>query len=331
MKKIIFSLFFLVLTIFCVRVVNSVAEVEHVAQDTTSFRTLFNKPLVTTFVSLDAYKDGSPVTREQLKNAFVDMMVWKYKNGIGVVRYKAYSIFKEMKTAWVGDTSAAVTLVQSLYKNGKAIDELKTTYFFTFEYMHDASKSVYEVRCTVNDMAVEVREKEPKKVFNRYKNASMWPPSVNEQDEKVLSLFDKEYRSFFNNSIHYKKIENYHAEIVTSLENSYIQQMLGQHVPAKRSELRVVENGVFWGNTPLITITPENGQNKITADFDLHYTVSMNGKRLAKADVVPYKYLRETFGRSLARCDSDEVQLQTIQKYTVEEYLKKLGTFVFPE
>ena len=331
MKKIIFSLFFLVLTIFCVRVVNSVAEVEHAAQDTTSFRTLFNKPLVTTFVSLDAYKDNSPVTREQLKNAFVNMMEWKYKNGIGVERYKAYSIFKEIKTSWIGDTSAAVTLVLSLYKNGKAIDVIKTTYFFALEYMHDASKAVYEVRCTVNDMAVDVTAKEPKKVFNRYKSAVMWPPSAKEQDEKVLSLFEKDYRSFFNNSIHYKKIENYHAEIVTSLENSYIQQMLGRHVPAKRSELRVTENGVFWGDTPLITITPENGQNKITADFDLHYVVSMDGKRLAKADVVPYTYLRETFGKSLARCDPDEVQLQTIQKYTVEEYLKKLGTFVFPE
>lgn len=331
MKKIIFSLSFLVLTIFCVCVENSIAEIEHSAQDTTSFRTLFNKPLVTTFVSLDAYKDNSPVTREQLKNAFVNMMEWKYKNGIGVERYKAYSIFKEIKTAWIGDTSAAVTLVQSLYKNGKEIDVIKTTYFFTLEYMHDASKAVYEVRCTVNDMAVDVTAKEPRKVFNRYKSAVMWPPSAKEQDEKVLSLFDKEYRSFFNNSIHYKKIENYHAEIVTSLENSYIQQMLAQHVPAKRSELRMTENGVFWGDTPLITITPENGQNKITADFDLHYTVSMNGKELAQADIVPYEYLRKTFANSLARCDSDEVQLQTIQKYTVEEYLKKLGTFVFPE
>ncbi len=331
MKKIIFSLFFLVLTIFCARVTSSVAEVEPVAQNKTSFRTLFNEPLVTTFVSLDAYKDNSPVTREQLKNAFVDMMVWKYKNGVGVVRYKAYSIFKEMKAAWVGDTSAAVTLVQSLYKNGKAIDEIKTTYFFTLEYVHDASKSVHEVRCSVNDMAVEVAAKAPKKVFDRYKNAPMWPPSAKEQDKRVLSLFDKEYRSFFNHSIHYKKIENYHAEIVTSLENSYIQQMLGQHVPAKRSDLRVTENGVLWGDTPLITITSENGQKKITADFDLHYTVSMNGKRLAKADGVPYKYLRETFSRSLTRCESGEVQLETIQKYTVEEYLKKLGTFVFSE
>lgn len=331
MKKNIFSLLFLVLIICCVRVPYSVADSAHTYKDTVSYRTLYNNPLVTTFVSLDAYKDKTPVTKEHLKNAFVKMMAWKYENGVGVVRYKAYSIFKEMKATWVGDTSTAVTLIQSLYKNGKAIDEIKTTYFFTLEYRHNVAKSVYEVRCTVNDMVVDSTEKKPKQVFNRYRNAPMWPPSAKEQDENVLSFFDKEYRSFFNRSVHFKRVEKYHAEITTPLENKYIQQMLGQHLPARRSDLRVTEDGTFWGDTPIITITPENGQNKITADFDLHYTVSMDGKRLAKVDAVPYRYLRKTFARSLPRCESKEVQLKTIRERTVEEYIKKLGSFVFSE
>lgn len=331
MKNNIFTLFFLVLTICCVRVTYSVAETAQPSQETTFYRTLYSDPLATTFVSLDAYKDKTLVTKEQLKNAFEEMMAWKYKSGVGVVRYKAYSIFKEMKATWVGDTSAAITLIQSLYKNGKAIDLIKTTYFFTLEYTHDVAKSVYEVRCTVNDMVVESTAKEPVQIFNRYRNASMWPPSAKEQDENVLSFFDKEYRSFFNGTVRFKRVEKYHVETVTSLEKKYIQQMLQQHLPAKRSDLRVTEDGTFWGDTPIITITQEEGLSKVTADFDLHYTVSMNGRRLAKADSVPYRYLRKTFAKSLARCDSKEVQLKTIRKYTIQEYLKKLGGFVFSE
>ncbi|WP_027362279.1 hypothetical protein [Halodesulfovibrio aestuarii] len=329
MKKNILILLFL--AICCNLVMQSVANATPAKKDLTYYRKLYSNPLATTFLSVDAYKDKSPVTKEHLKHAFAEMMAWKYKNGLGVVHYKDYSIFKEMKVTWAGDTSAAISLIQSLYKNDKVIDSLKTTYFFTLDYTHNIEKSLYEVRCIVNDMVVESATKEPEQVFDRHHDTWLWPPSGKEQDEKVLSLFDRESRYFFNRSVRFKRVEKYHAEIVTALDKKYVQQMLRQHIPAKRSDLRVTDDGVFWREIPIITIIQEDGHNKISADFDLHYTVSMDGRQLEKMDAVPYEYLRKTFGKSLVRCDMGEEQLKNIRKYTVEEYLKKLGTFIFAE
>lgn len=325
MKKIIFSLCFLVFTICCVRVATSFAEVEKVPQGTKSFRTILDEPRTSIFVFPDAYKDKSPVNKESLKKVFLTLtQLW---GGTKVRWSEVYSVFKETKGTWVGDTSVAVTAVQSLYKNGKVIEVFKTTYLVSVEFTHDVSRSVYKMRCTLNDIAVVEAAKEPKKVYKQYERVFLWPPSAKEQDDRILSLFRSEYNSGYGRLVKYKKTEKYHSEIVTSLNKVYIQQMLRQNVPAKRSKLRVVEDGVFWGETPLVTITAENGKNKITADFDLHYIVSCERNRLVREDVVPYRYLRETFGRSLVRCTLDEVQLQRIPKKTIEEVLKNMRRY----
>ncbi|SIO24839.1 hypothetical protein [Halodesulfovibrio marinisediminis] len=331
MMKNILSLFFLVLFLCSVNATDSVAQTDSAIQKPVMYRELFAEPRVTTLLSLDAYKDKTPVTKKHLQDAFVSMMDWKALRSGMVHRYNEYAIFKELNVSWAGDTNAAVTLIQWLYKNGVAVDYTRTTYFFTLQYIHDATKGVYEVRCSANDMVTESGSETPKRVLNRYRKECMWPPSVEEQDREMLSLFTKEYRYFNNWSVKFKRVEPFHAEVVTTLDKKYIEQMLRQQLPAKRTALRVAEDGVYWGDKQIVTVTQEEGQNRITADFDLHYTISMDGKKLKKADSVPHLYLLKTFKRSLVRCDVKGQELKRIRKYTVEEYLKKLEAYIFSE
>lgn len=295
------------------------------------YRDLLTAPATTTFVSLDAYKDKTPVTRKQLQHSFIEMLRKTNISGGRVLHYHGYSVFKEFQVTWAGETSAAVTLVQWLYENGAAIDSVRTTYFFTLDYFHDEAKGVYEVKCSVNNMVAELRNNEAVGSLRKYRGAQFWPPVAEEQDSRMLSLFNKEYRYFFNSTVWFDRITPFHKEVTTDLAPEYIEQMLRQQLPAKRTNLAVTKDGAYWGDEQIITITPENGQYRLTADFDVHYTVSMDGVKLQKSDSIPYYYLSKTFAKSLARSSVQRVEMKSISKYTMEEYLRQIGGFMFSE
>lgn len=335
MKK-VSCLFFLMMS-FCF-VVAAGAAVESDSQPSdgaqkqaVSYRDLLTAPATTTFVSLDAYKDKTPVTYEQLQHSFIEMLRKTNISGGRVLQYHGYSVFKEFHVTWAGETSAAVTLVQWLYENGAPIDSIRTTYFFTLGYSHDEAKGVHEVRCSVNNMVAELRSNEGVGSLRKYRGAQFWPPLAEEQDSRMVSLLNKEYRYFFNSTVRFDRVEPFHEEVITDLAPEYIVQMLRQQLPAKRTNLTVTNDGAFWGDEQIITITPEDGQYRVTGDFTMHYTVSMDGVKLRKSDNVPYSYLSKTFAKSLARSSVQRVEMKSISKYTMEEYLRQIGGFVFSE
>jgi len=334
MKKI--SLFFLAMSLCCAVAAGAadepVSSSDSGAQDASvTYRELLVPPAETTFVSLDVYKDKTPVTRKQLQQAFTEMLRKTNISGGQVFQYHGYSIFKEQHVNWADETSAAVTLVQWLYKNGSAIESTRTTYFFALQYAHDEAKGVYEVHCSANNMVTESRSSESAGVLRKYRGEQFWPPVAEEQDQRMLSLFDKEYRYFFNSTVTFERIKPFRKEVVTALAPEYIEQMLRQQLPAKRTALNVTKEGAFWGDQQIITVFAEKGQYRISADFDLHYTVSMNGVKLRESDKIPYYYLDKTFAKSLSRGSVQRVEMKSIPKYTVEEYLRQIGGFVFSE
>lgn len=336
MMKKVSCLFFLVMSFCFVVAAGAAVEPEIQSSDdaekqAVSYRDLLTAPTTTTFVSLDTYKDKTPVTREQLQHSFIEMLRKTSMFGGRVLQYHGYSVFKEFHVTWAGETSAAVTLVQWLYENGAAIDSLRTTYFFTLDFSHDEAKGVHEVRCSVNNMVAESRSNESVGSLRKYRGAQFWPPIAERQDIRMLSLFTKEYRYFFNSTVRFDRVQPFREEVVTDLAPEYIEQMLRQQLPAKRTNLTVTKDGAYWGDQQIITITPEGGKYRLTADFDVHYTVSMDGVKLEKKDRVPYYYLSKTFVKSLTRSSVQRVEMKSISKYTMEEYLRQIGGFMFSE
>lgn len=296
-----------------------------------SYRMLQHNGGATTFYTASTFEDGTPVSKQMLKEAFARMMAWKYVHSNIVSTYETYSIFKEVFSTWAGDNSATVTLAQYLYKNGKVLNTMKTTYIFDVQYSYDIEKQKHKIHCIVNDMAVENSSHKMQRIVSRYGGYQFWPPLAKAQDEFVLQAFNKEASTLLNTFVQYKKMEKYHYETITSLDIQFIRQMLRQQLPEKRTALRVTDDGVFWGDTPIVTVTETDGGHRITIDFDVHYTVTHRGRKVALRDAVPFNYLRETVAKSLSRGTYKQIDVQAINKYSMQEYLEHISGVPFHE
>lgn len=322
MKKNRISILFFVVIWCCLQTLSFAAST---AQKKIICRPIHVAVSKTVFYAPDTFHDGSPVTKDALKKAFSTTMVEQYAETNSVLKYKTYSIFSELKPTWAGDNSAAVTLNQYLYKNGKVLDSTSTTYIFNVQYKHDKDKKRFEARCIVNDMAVEAVSTAQRKIYDKLYGVAFWPQDGNRQDEHVLQFFVRAMQSFAKNSVQIQKVMNIHYEAITALGTQHIGQLLQQEIPAMHSSLRVTEEGVYWDDVLIVAVTPQGSLHKITVDFDAHYVITPHAQFVSKKDMIPLEYLRETIKCALPRGSYIEENVKAIHKQPVAEYFKRIS------
>ncbi|MCT4626959.1 hypothetical protein [Halodesulfovibrio sp.] len=319
MKKNSIGVLFFVVTWCCLQSLSFAASA---AQEKITCRPITVAVPKTVFYAPDTFHDGSFVTKDALKKAFSTTMVAHYAKDNSVSKYKTYSIFSELKPTWAGDNSAAVTLNQYLYENGKVLDSTSTTYIFNVQYKHDKDKKRFEVRCIVNDMAVEAVSTAQRKIYDKLYGVVFWPQDENRQDEHVLKFFVRAMQTFAKNSVQTQKVVNLHYEAVTALGTQHIRQLLQQEIPAMHSSLRVTEEGVYWGDALIVTVTPQGSLHKITVNFDAHYVITPDAQMVLKKDTIPLEYLRKTVQYVLPRGTYIEENVEAIHKRPVAELFK---------